>query len=98
MSLISNMKATILRMGEMPFPMLTQLKAWLQRSFNGGDIDNSPSLRVAFATNENNEVVTYAPVQQVFLISHYAVNPTATEAEARRAGNEIDLLLEAEAR
>ncbi|HWO32396.1 MAG TPA: hypothetical protein VNO32_26675, partial [Candidatus Acidoferrum sp.] len=39
---------------------------------------------------EQGEVICYTPIETVFMVSAYAVSPTATAAEAQRAGDVID--------
>jgi len=88
------MFARILKLCEMSWPALTNLKAWSKRSasFSAFGFDNfsSPTLRIAQATNEQGEALVFCPIEQVFMVRSFAVNPKATEAEARRAGDIID--------
>lgn len=92
------MFARIFKMCEMSWAALTELKAWSKRSasFNGIDRETftNPSLRIASATNSDGETVCYCPVETVFMVSAYALKPTATPAEAHAAGDAIDAELE----
>ena len=92
------MKATICKFCEMSWPALTQLKAWIRRStsFNTFDVNEltTPSLRVASATDDKGETLVYVPVENVLMVSAYAVNSNATPIEAQQAGDAVDSLIE----
>lgn len=94
------MFARIFKYCELSWPALTELKAWLRKSTTFNTFDMSmfanPALRVATATDASGNTIAYCPVESCFLISAYAVNPKATEAEATLAGDEIDAMLESE--
>jgi len=88
------MRATLLKLCEMSWASLAQLKRWMKHSasFNLFDVAsfNNPNLQIAQAWNERGEVIALSPVENVLLVSAYAVNPTATQSEAQTAGDEID--------
>lgn len=92
--MLSNIKATIRRYFELSWSDLTNFKSWLQRSaaFNSFDPESlaSPSLRIAVATNGQNQPIAYCPVEQILMVSAYAVNPNATAIEAQRGGDCLD--------
>jgi hypothetical protein len=92
--MLNNIKATIFKYFELSWPSRIQLKSWLtvSKSFNDFDAENfnSPTLRIAKATNEQGKPVVFVPFETVFLLSAYAVSPQATPIEAQRAGDEID--------
>src|SRR5258707_4806760 len=86
--------AALLRLSEMPWPALTQLKKWMRPPINGLEVNfNEPSLRAAFSTDEQGDILSYCPVQQVLVASAFVISPTATGEQARNAGNEMDLAI-----
>ncbi|HEY6767998.1 MAG TPA: hypothetical protein VI386_24855 [Candidatus Sulfotelmatobacter sp.] len=91
---LTNIKASLLRYSDMSLSALTQLKAWMKRSasFSNFDVESfaATSLRVASATSATGETLCYCPIETVFMVSAYAVNPNATPTEARTAGDAID--------
>jgi len=90
-------KASLLRYCEMSWPSLALLKRWMKlaASFNGFDLDgfSNPSLKIAQATDADDQPICFCPVETVFLVSAYAVSPAATQAEARKAGDALDALI-----
>jgi hypothetical protein len=103
--MFSKIKATIIRYRDFQFAAswaaLTQLPNWLSRTktFNSLDYEGSasPSLRVACATNERGEAVCYTPIENVWVVSGFAINPAASPEEAQQAGDAIDAEIEREA-
>lgn len=87
------MKAQILKYCELSWGMLTQFKAFMGWStfsrFNPSEL-NTPSLRIAQATNDAGDAVVFCPVEQILFVSGYALKPTATKDEAQRAGDAVD--------
>src|SRR5437660_515592 len=94
-------KASLRKFWELSWADRCNLKAWLLKSTTANTFDmetlNNPSILVASAINAMGEAVVYCPVQKVFLISGFAVSPTATEAQAHAAGDLIDAELERQA-
>lgn len=92
------MFARIFKLCEMGWKDLTKLKAWSKLSASFNDIApetfNNPSLCIASATNSVGETVCYCPIETVFMVSAYALSPTATPAEAHEAGDRIDAEIE----
>jgi hypothetical protein len=92
--MLNNIKATLLRMSELSWESLTKLKAWMKMSasFNSfdGENFNSPSLKIAQASDANGTPVVFCPVETCFLVSAYAVSPNVTPLEAQHAGDVID--------
>ena len=93
----NNIKATLLRLCDMTWQSLTELKQRLKLTrFNYTDLDTfaAPSTRIAHAVNERGETVCYTVAEKVFLISGYASSLTATPEDYQRGGDTIDGVLQ----
>lgn len=91
------MLAHIFKYFDLPLSDITRLKKWSRQaaSFCGFDLQNSdPSLRVATVTNSRGERVALCTIQKCYVVSHFAVSPSASPAEATAAGNCIDAEIE----
>ncbi len=97
--MINNLRAHIARFSEMSWPERINLKSWMKYSRSGFDPENfnSPSLQVASVTNEEGDVVCYAPIESVLLVRAPAFRPNTPQAEARKAGDVLDRKLEIQA-
>lgn len=82
----------ILKYFEMSWPSLTQIKAWGKRSaaFNNFDVESFAGCSIASATNDQGQVVAYVPIQTVFLVSGFIVNPSTSPEDAHLAGDALD--------
>lgn len=91
-------KATIRKFWELSWASRTKLKAFMKNAtpFNSfaSETFNSPTLQIAEATDEHGEPLIFCPVEQVLMVSAYAVSPIATKAEAKAAGDLIDYEIE----
>lgn len=99
--MFNNFKANILKYCDSSLHTLTLLKKWMQRnaSFNSFDTRtfSASSLRIASAKDERGNVICLCPLETVFLMSAYAVNPAATPEEAQQAGDILDSTIAHEA-
>jgi len=99
--MLNDIKAQLFKYCDLGLSQLTWLKRWMKQSssFNGFAPENfsTSSLRVAVATNSQDEPMVFCPVETVMMISAYAVSPALTPSEAQRAGDVIDAQIERQA-
>lgn len=93
---LNKLKATLLRFRDLSWRDMTQLATWSKRRFDTEHV-TSPSYLVAAAKNAAGDVVCYANIRTVMLISYFAVNPQATPTEAYLGGDVIEKEVERQA-
>ena len=100
--MFDNIKTRLLKLSEMSWENLRELKAWMKRSqsFNKHfDVDafNNPKLKIAQAVNQQGTTLVFCPVETVLMVSAYCVNPNVDPLTARNAGDYLDAAIAREA-
>jgi len=93
---MKNIQATILKASDiaaMSFDMVRQALSWVRGTAVLGwfaRASQSPSFRLAVATDDSGTPLTYVPIEQTFIIRDFIVNPTATTEQSQEAGDRIN--------
>src|SRR5689334_2038728 len=82
----------ITRWSEMASRDVCNLLSWLSHSKSAFEFQN-PNVLVAKATNECGDVVAYTAAEPVYVVSGFAVSPSATPEQAALAGDVMDAAL-----
>ena len=79
----NNIKATVRKLADLPWPDFKNLFTWPCKSNLQAD---NPNLLVAKATNGDGEVVCYVAAESILLVDGYVFNPRCTPEESEMAG------------
>ena len=88
--MLNNLRAKIFRFCDLSLDAFLEIWKWKKEPF-GFDMKtlNDPAIRVACATNDVGESITFCAIENAYVIQHLAVNPSATEVEIDRSHNLI---------